>query len=106
MREAPSITVINSLLDAGARVKAHDPEAMDEAKKVFGDRIEYMKDNYAVAKDADALAVITEWNEFRRPNFEKVKGMMKSPVIFDGRNIYEPKEMRELGFTYYGIGRI
>lgn len=106
MREAPSITIINRLLDAGAKIKAHDPEAMDEAKKLFGDRIEYMKDNYEVVRDADALAVITEWNEFRRPNFARMKGLMTSPVIFDGRNIYEPKEMRELGFTYYGIGRI
>lgn len=106
MREAPSITIINMLLNAGARVKAHDPEAMDEAKKVFGNGIEYMKDNYEVVRDADALVIITEWNEFRRPNFDRMKGLMKSPVIFDGRNIYEPKEMKEHGFTYYGIGRI
>lgn len=105
MREAPSITIIDRLLEAGAKVKAHDPEAMAEARKVFGDRIEYMKDNYEVVKDADALAVITEWNEFRRPNFDKIKGLMKSPVIFDGRNIYEPREMKEHRFTYYGIGR-
>ena len=106
MREAPAITIIDRLLEAGAKVKAHDPEAMDEARKVFGGRIEYMKDNYEVVKDADALAVITEWNEFRRPNFDKMKGLMKTPVIFDGRNIYEPKEMKEHGFIYYGIGRI
>lgn len=106
MREAPSITIINMLLEAGARIKAHDPEAMDEARKVFGERIEYMKDNYEVVKEADALAVITEWNEFRRPNFDRMKALMKTPVIFDGRNIYEPKEMKEHGFTYYGIGRI
>jgi len=106
MREAPSITIISRLIDAGAKVKAHDPEAMEEARKVFGDRIEYMKDNYEVVRDADALAVITEWNEFRRPNFEKMKRLMKEPVIFDGRNIYEPKEMKEHGFKYYGIGRV
>lgn len=106
MREAPAITIINRLLEAGAKVKAHDPEAMDEARKVFGEKIVYMKDNYEVVRDADALAVITEWNEFRRPNFDKMKSLMKSPVIFDGRNIYEPKEMKEHGFTYYGIGRI
>ena len=106
MREAPSITVINRLLDAGARIKAHDPEAMDEAMKILGNRIEYLKDDYEVVRDADALVVITEWNEFRRPNFGKIKALMKTPVIFDGRNIYEPKEMREHGFTYYGIGRI
>ncbi|MBM2839376.1 MAG: UDP-glucose 6-dehydrogenase [Deltaproteobacteria bacterium] len=106
MREAPAITIINRLLEAGAKVKAHDPEAMDEARKVFGEKIVYMKDNYEVVRDADALAVITEWNEFRRPNFDKMKSLMKSPVIFDGRNIYEPKEMKEHGFIYYGIGRI
>lgn len=106
MREAPSITVINRLLEAGAKIKAHDPEAMNEARKVFGDRIVYVKDNYEVVRDADALAVITEWNEFRRPNFPKMKSLMRTPVIFDGRNLYEPKEMKEYGFTYYGIGRI
>ena len=106
MREAPAITIINRLLEAGAKIKAHDPEAMDEARKVFGDRIVYVKDNYEVVRDADALVVVTEWNEFRRPNFDKMKSLMKSPVIFDGRNIYEPKEMKEHGFIYYGIGRI
>ena len=106
MREASSITIINKLLDAGARIKAHDPEAMAEAEKVFGKRIEYVKDNYEVVNGVDALVVITEWNEFRRPNFEKVKSLMKTPVIFDGRNIYDPHEMRSMGFTYYGIGRL
>ncbi|MDP2682190.1 MAG: UDP-glucose/GDP-mannose dehydrogenase family protein [Deltaproteobacteria bacterium] len=106
MREAPSITIINKLLEAGAKIKAHDPEAMYEARKVFGNRIEYIQDNYEVVRDVEALAVITEWNEFRRPNFEKMKGLMKTPVIFDGRNIYDPKEMRNMGFTYYGIGRV
>lgn len=105
MREAPSITVINRLLEAGAKIKAHDPEAMNEARKYFGDRIEYVNDNYEVLKEADALAIVTEWNEFRRPNFPKMKSLMKSPVIFDGRNLYEPREMKEYGFTYYCIGR-
>jgi len=106
MREAPSITIINRLLHAGANIRAHDPEAMDEAKKVFGSKIEYIQDNYEVVNGVDALVVITEWNEFRRPNFEKVKSLMKTPVIFDGRNIYDPHEMRSMGFTYYGIGRL
>ena len=106
MREAPSITIINRLLDAGARIKAHDPEAMTEAMKIFGNKVEYLKDNYEVVKDTDALVVITEWNEFRRPNFEKMRKLMKTPVIFDGRNIYDPDEMRGMGFTYYGIGRV
>ena len=106
MREAPSITIINRLLDAGARIKAHDPEAMTEAMKIFGNKVEYLKDNYEVVKDTDALVVITEWNEFRRPNFEKMRKFMRTPVIFDGRNIYDPDEMRGMGFTYYGIGRV
>ena len=106
MREAPSITIINRLLDAGARIKVYDPEAMTEAVKIFGNRVEYLKDNYEAAKDTDALVVITEWNEFRRPNFEKMRKLMKTPVIFDGRNIYDPDEMRGMGFTYYGIGRV
>lgn len=106
MREAPSITIINKLLEAGAKIKVHDPEAMDEAKKLFGNKIEYIQDNYEVVKDSDALVVITEWNEFRRPNFEKIKNLMKTPVVFDGRNIYDPHEMKNMGFTYYGIGRL
>ncbi|MEK6539473.1 MAG: UDP-glucose/GDP-mannose dehydrogenase family protein, partial [Deltaproteobacteria bacterium] len=106
MREAPSITIINKLLDAGARIKVYDPEAMTEAMKIFGNKVEYLKDNYEVVKDTDALVVITEWNEFRRPNFEKMRKFMKTPVIFDGRNIYDPDEMRGMGFTYYGIGRV
>ena len=106
MREASSITIINKLLDAGARIKVYDPEAMTEAMKIFGNKVEYLKDNYEVVKDTDALVVITEWNEFRRPNFEKMRKLMKTPVIFDGRNIYDPDEMRGMGFTYYGIGRV
>jgi len=106
MRDAPSITIINKLLDAGARIKVYDPEAMTEAMKIFGNKVEYLKDNYEVVKDTDALVVITEWNEFRRPNFEKMRKFMRTPVIFDGRNIYDPDEMRGMGFTYYGIGRV
>jgi len=82
----------------------YDPEAMTEAMKIFGNKVEYLKDNYEAVKDTDALVVITEWNEFRRPNFEKIRKLMKTPVIFDGRNIYDPDEMRGMGFTYYGIG--
>lgn len=105
MRDAPSIAVVESLLQAGARIQAYDPEALVEAKKIFGSRIRYERRNYDALKGADGLLVITEWNEFRRPNFGYMKGLMKSPVIFDGRNIYEPAEMRRLGFTYYSIGR-
>lgn len=105
MREAPSITIVESLLAAGARIQAYDPEAMPEARKIFGDRILYCRRNYDALEGAEALLLITEWNEFRRPNFHLMKELMKSPVIFDGRNIYDPSELRKLGFTYYSIGR-
>ena len=105
MREAPSIVIINNLLRAGAQVKAHDPVAMQEAFKVFRNRIILADDCYEVLKDADALAVVTEWNEFQTPDFKKMKKLMKRPVIFDGRNIYHQDELRKMGFIYYGIGR-
>ncbi len=105
MREAPSITVIESLLRAGADIQAYDPEAMDEAGKIFSGRIRYYRRNYDALKDADALLIVTEWNEFRRPNFEQIKRLLKAPVIFDGRNIFDPEELRKMGFTYYSIGR-
>ena len=104
MREAPSITIINALLKYGATVKAYDPVATTSAKKVFKDTIHYAKDNYTLLKGADALTVITEWNEFRRPDFEKMLKLMKSPIIFDGRNIYSPQKLKAIGFEYYGIG--
>jgi UDPglucose 6-dehydrogenase len=105
MRDAPSIVVVESLLKAGAKVQAYDPEGMEEAKKVFADRIGYYRRNYDALKDADALVIVTEWNEFRRPNFEHIKQQLKNPVIFDGRNIYDPQELRKMGFVYYSIGR-
>lgn len=105
MREAPSIVIINRLIDSGARIVAHDPVAMDEARHIFNDRIDYRDINYDALKDADALIIATEWNEFRRPNFDRMKSLMKKPVIFDGRNIYNPKEMKKLGFEYFSIGR-
>jgi len=105
MRDAPSITVIKSLLAAGARVQAFDPEAMEEARKIFGDRIQYTHRNYDALHGAAALLILTEWNEFRRPDFARIKGLLKQPVIFDGRNIYDPGDVRKLGFTYYSIGR-
>jgi UDPglucose 6-dehydrogenase len=104
MRDAPSIVVVESLLKAGAEIQAHDPEAMDEAKKIFGERIRYYRRNYDALKGADALLILTEWNEFRRPNFQSIKEHLKDPVIFDGRNIYDPQELGKLGFTYYSIG--
>jgi UDPglucose 6-dehydrogenase len=105
MRDAPAITVIESLLGAGARVQAFDPEAMEEARKIFGDRIQYTHRNYDALHGASALLILTEWNEFRRPDFERVKKLLQKPVIFDGRNIYSAEDLRRLGFSYYAIGQ-
>ncbi len=105
MREAPSVVIINSLLRAGAEVKAHDPVAMNEARKIFKSRITLLEDGYDALRGADALAIVTEWNEFRTPDLQKMKRLLKQPLIFDGRNIYNQEELRKAGFTYYGIGR-
>jgi UDPglucose 6-dehydrogenase len=105
MREAPSIEVIEGLLGKGAKVVAHDPVAERTARRYFGDRIRYASLPYEALEGVDALFIVTEWNEFRHPDFERMKGLMKSPVIFDGRNIYDSARMRELGFTYQSIGR-
>jgi UDPglucose 6-dehydrogenase len=105
MRDAPAIPVIESLLAAGARVQAFDPEAMEEARKIFGDRIQYTHRNYDALHGAAALLILTEWNEFRRPDFERIRNLLAKPIIFDGRNIYDPVDLRKLGFTYYSIGR-
>ena len=105
MRDAPSILVIEGLLKTGAKVQAFDPEAAGEAKKVFGDRIHYASRNYEALSGAAALLVLTEWNEFRRPDFVRIKQLLKHPVIFDGRNLYDPADIRKLGFQYYSIGR-
>jgi len=105
MREAPSVVIINNLLRAGADIKAHDPVARDEARKIFKNRIKILENSYDALRDADALAVVTEWSEFRTPDFQKMKRLLKKPLIFDGRNIYNQEELRRMGFTYYGIGR-
>jgi UDPglucose 6-dehydrogenase len=105
MRDAPAITVIESLLAEGAKVQAFDPEAGAEAKKIFGERIRYVQRNYDALEGASALIILTEWNEFRRPDFARIKRLLAQPVIFDGRNIYEPKDLQRLGFKYYSIGR-
>src|SRR4051812_32668050 len=105
MREAPAISIIERLLAAGAKVQAFDPEAMKVAKGLFGTRITLVEKEYDALKGADALAIVTEWNEFREPDFAKVRKLLKSPVIFDGRNLYSPELMRQQGFTYYAIGR-
>jgi UDPglucose 6-dehydrogenase len=105
MREAPAITIVEKLLAAGARVQAFDPEAMKVAKGLFGSRITLADKSYDALKGADALAIVTEWNEFREPDFAKMRKLLKNPVVFDGRNIYSPEVMREQGFTYYAIGK-
>ncbi len=105
MREAPAIYTINALLERGAKVQAYDPAAMGEARKIFGERISYFEDYYAPLQGADALLIMTEWQEFRDPDLDKVKDLLKTPLIFDGRNLYEPEEMRARGFEYHSIGR-
>lgn len=104
MREAPSIVIINQLLASGAKVKAYDPVAMHEATRDLGDTIYYAKDEYDALIDADALLLVTEWPEFRIPNFDVVGKLMKNKVVFDGRNIYDREELKEAGYSYYGIG--
>ena len=105
MREAPALVIIDKLTKAGVKVVAYDPIAMEEGKRRLGDKIIYAKDQYDAVNDADALIVITEWSEFRTPNYKILSKLMKNKLIFDGRNIYEPSEMKEFGFTYYSIGR-
>ena len=105
MREAPAITIVERLLAAGAKVQAFDPEAMKVAKGIFGTTISLVDRSYDALKGADALAIVTEWNEFREPDFARMRKLIRSPVIFDGRNIYSPAQMKEQGFTYYSIGR-
>lgn len=105
MREAPAIPIINGLIERGAKVQAFDPEAMKTARGIFGSRIHYAKNAYDALTGADALAIVTEWNEFREPDLERMKSLMKAPVIFDGRNLYEPDQMRAAGFVYRSIGR-
>jgi UDPglucose 6-dehydrogenase len=108
MREAPSLVVIDELLSAGASVAVHDPEALDNARSLLGDRdgrITYHRINYEALKGADALIILTEWNEFRHPNFQRIRSELKQPVIFDGRNLYDPDLMRALDIRYYSIGR-
>jgi UDPglucose 6-dehydrogenase len=105
MREAPSIPLIEALLKAGARVQAYDPEAMRVARRIFGSRVTFADSNYDALQGADGLAIVTEWNEFRRPDFDRMKTLLRTPVIFDGRNLFAPAHMKQHGFTYYSIGR-
>lgn len=105
MREAPAITIINVLLERGAKVQAYDPKAVESAKEIFGNKITYSKSAYEALNDADCMLLLTEWNEFRRPDFDKIKSLMKNYVIFDGRNQYNSKRLLEKGFEYYQIGK-
>jgi UDPglucose 6-dehydrogenase len=105
MREAPAIPIIEGLLSRGAIVRAYDPAAGPVARGIFGDRIVLCEKSYDALNGADALAIVTEWNEFREPDFGKMRSLLKAPVVFDGRNIYSPEHMRALGFTYFSIGR-
>ncbi len=105
MRESPTIPLIEGLLSAGARVQTHDPKATDSARTIFGDRVMYAADPYSAAHGADALVVMTEWLLYRNPDFERVRRLLRRPLLVDGRNLYEPDRMAALGFEYHGIGR-
>ena len=105
IREAPALVLIESLLAAGAKVQVYDPEAMKEARKLLGDRVAWAEDVYDCVKNADAVALVTEWNAFRLPNWVQIKNLMAAPVVFDGRNIYDDVQLTKAGFTYYGIGQ-
>lgn len=104
MRESPAITIINMLLDKGAKIKAYDPKAMETAKSIFADKIIYASNSYDALDNADALILITEWNEFKRPSFDKIKSKLKEPIIFDGRNQYDKKRMTDRGIKYISLG--
>jgi UDPglucose 6-dehydrogenase len=105
MREAPAIIIIEKLLKSGAKVHAYDPQAMKIAKSIFGNRVTFATRSYDALNGADALALVTEWNEFREPDFGKIRKLMRTPVVFDGRNIYTREQMKANGFTYFAIGR-
>jgi UDPglucose 6-dehydrogenase len=105
MRDSPAITLIESLLAAGAKVQAHDPKAMETARHYLGDRVIYAADPYSAAHGADALAIVTEWLVYRNPDFERLLELLRRPLVVDGRNLYDPARMQSLGFEYHGIGR-
>ena len=105
IREAPALYVIDALLAMGAKISAYDPEAMDNVKAVYGNKIEFVANDYDALNDADALVIATEWSVFRSPDFDQMKSRLKEKVIFDGRNIYSLDKMDELGFYYDSVGR-
>jgi UDPglucose 6-dehydrogenase len=105
IREAPALVLIEAMLAAGASVRCHDPEAMPNVRAIYGDRVTFCDRPYGCLEQADALAIVTEWNEFRNPDFEIMRRLLRQPVVFDGRNLFDPERMAEMGFTYSGIGR-
>ncbi len=105
MREAAAIVVVNGLLQRGGTVSVHDPVAMEAARGVFGERVTYAEHNYDALAGADALLIVTEWKQYRTPDFGRMKALMRQPIIYDGRNLFEPSQMTRLGFEYQGIGR-
>ncbi|MCX6600208.1 MAG: UDP-glucose/GDP-mannose dehydrogenase family protein [bacterium] len=105
MREAPSVYTIRELTARGAAIQAYDPAAMQEARRIFGERVRFFEDGYEALRGADALLILTEWQEFRDPDFDLMKSLLKSPIIFDGRNLFEPAHPRQMGFEYFCIGR-
>jgi UDPglucose 6-dehydrogenase len=105
VREAPAFVLIEELLKEGVKISVYDQEAMENTKRQFGDRIEYCEDMYSCCKDKDALVIVTEWNSFRNPNFDKLKGLLKNNIVFDGRNLFQPEDMAEIGFEHYPVGR-
>jgi UDPglucose 6-dehydrogenase len=105
IREAPALYIIERLLGAGAKIKTYDPEAMSHVKQIFGDKVYFATDPYDALQGADFLVIVTEWNIFRSPDFDKVSALLKEKVIFDGRNLYNTDNMKELGFYYHSIGR-
>jgi UDPglucose 6-dehydrogenase len=105
MREAPALTLIEGLLGEGVTICAHDPAAMDQAKRILGDTIDFAEGNYDALEGADALVIVTDWTQYRNPDFERIKKALRQPVIIDGRNLYDPERMRDLGISYYSIGR-
>jgi UDPglucose 6-dehydrogenase len=106
IREAPALTLIDALLAEGVRLRVHDPEAIANVRRIYGDQLVYCDRPYGALEGADGLAIVTEWPEFRRPDFDLMRRLLREPVIFDGRNLYEPKTVRASGFTYYAIGRV
>jgi UDPglucose 6-dehydrogenase len=106
IREAPALTLLDAMLTEGVRLRVHDPEAIVNVRRLYGDRIIYCDRPYGALEGADGLVIVTEWPEFRRPDFEVMRRLLREPVIFDGRNLYEPKTARANGFTYYAIGRL